>query len=416
MSKNLFNKIVLFAVVFFLILLAPSAINTPSQTAVRAICTGLAIDKGTENQQVEVTAQILIPEAGGQYTQKVSLVTHDGNSLEDALERMAYQVGKKIRFAHCCYIILSNELCQDNVALTLDYLMRGNNLGNNTLLIHTDKKAKELLNLTTNINSNEVDNLQVITKFNEKFLFNRGANLKSFYADYLSPHQTSYMANITVQEETADSSTSGSGSESSSSSGSGGEQGGASGAGTPPVVDKLTTDGSIAIFYKGKCASILSFEEREYFSWLDNNVYNTLMQIQGVTDQELVDATLSFTIAQKRLKWQFDIVNGTPTIKINYDLGLRPEMIIQGNGTSLPVYNNYISEAVQNAVASQVSNAVQSAMKIQKEHGFDVFNFYKSFNIKCHNEWQKYLQSLDDKENYMQNIEVFTEVSCHNTV
>ncbi len=415
MSKNLFNKIVLFAVVFFLATLAPNAVNTPSQTDVRTICTGLAIDKADTSGKVKISAQILIPEAGGQYKQSLAIVSHDGNDFSDAVEKMSFQVGKRMRFAHCCYIIISKDVSAENIIPQLDYLMRGNNIGNNTLLIHTEEKAKDLLQLTSTINNNEVDNLQIIAKFNEKFLFSGGANLKSFFADYLSPHHTSFMANIKMKEDES-SQNGGGGGESGSNGTSGGNQQEQSSGSATYLSDKLTTEGAVAVFYKGKLAKILQNEERKQFNWLDSNVTGSIIQLDNVTDKYYNNAQVSFAVMQRALKFDYSIENNTPIVRVKYDLGVRPEIILQQDGTVLPVYNDYITDNIKDMISTYIQNAVSSAMQIQKQYGFDLFDFYKAFNINCHNEWQKYLNSLIDKDNYIQNVEVFTEVNCYNSI
>ena len=79
MSRSLFNKIVVFCVVLFLLILAPQEINRPNQGTIRAVCTGLAIDTATDGSNLlNVTAQVLIPKAGGQYEQTISLVNGEG--------------------------------------------------------------------------------------------------------------------------------------------------------------------------------------------------------------------------------------------------------------------------------------------------------------------------------------------------
>ncbi len=417
MSKNLFNKIIIYAVILFLLAISPSIVNMPSQTSVRAICTGLALDK--ENGQVSVSAQILIPEAGGQYTQKLTMVNHSGSTVEYALKQIEAQVGKKVRFAHCCFIILSDTVCNDNLTNILDYFVRGNNIGNNTILIYTDKSAKDLLSHTSNVNSNEVDNLQVITKYNEKHLFSNGANLLSFFDDYLAPHHTAFMANITMKNDSGQSGggdSGQSGGSGGSGSGSGGESSDASSStsgANSPQQDTILSDGQVAVFYKGKLAKLLSNEEREQFNWLDPEVLDTFIKIENVSDKVFENATLAYTVRQKGMKFEYEIANNTPTIRVHYDLGLRAEMILQENGESLAVNQEYISDVVVDAISRKIDEAVKNVCKIQSEYGFDLFNFYRSFNINCHNDWQNYLKLLGDDENYMKNVQIFTDVTCH---
>ena len=403
MSKNLFNKFILFAVVAFILLLVPGAINTPSQGSIRAICTGLAIDSGESG--IEVSAQILIPEAGGQYQQKFSIVSQSGETVEDAIELMEYQVGKKVRLAHCGFILLGKELCEkENIATVLDYFLRGNNIANNTLLIYTDKDAKDLLEKSSNINTNEVDNLQIIAKYNERYVFSGNANLLSFYHDYLSPQKTSCMAQITTKSQGETSGSSSGGGQSGGESGGGG--GGSSGGNTQE--DSVLSDGSVAVFYKGKLTYVLSNDEREQFNWFDQKIIGNMVKLNNINDKVLTNATLGYSISQKNVRFEFAVVNNIPTVKLKLGLGLKLEMIENENG-SLGNMSSYLSEAVKTAMRIKIENDIQNTVKLQQEYGFDIFNFYKSFNIQCHNEWQKYLKTLENPEDYMKKVEVFVE-------
>ena len=400
MSKNLFNKIVLFAVVAFILLLVPGAINTPSQSAVRAICTGLAIDSGENG--VEVSAQILIPEAGGQYQQKFSIVSQSGETVEDAIELMEYQVGKKVRLAHCGFILLGKSLCEDkDIATVLDYFLRGNNIANNTLLIYTDKEAKDLLKKSSNINTNEVDNLQIIAKYNERYVFSGNANLLSFYHDYLSPQKTSCMAQVTTKSQ-GETSNSGGGGQS------GGESGGGQSSSGNTQEDSVLSDGSVAVFYKGKMTKVLSNDEREQFNWFDKKITGNMIKLSNVSDKVLTNANLGYSVAQKNVRLEFAVINNVPTVKLKLGLGLKLEMIENTNG-SLGNMSSYLSEAVKTAMRTKLENDIQNTVKIQQEYGFDIFNFYNSFNIQCHSEWQKYLSTLDAPDDYMKKVEVFIE-------
>lgn len=419
-SKSLFNKIVLYAVIFFLALLAPSQLNAPSQATIRAICTGLAIDASQEiDNGVSVTAQVLIPQPGGQYSQSMSLVTSDGLDLLEAFNKMEFQIGKKIRLEHCCFIIIGMKASEQNLTRTLDYLIRGNNSGNNTVLVQTKGEAKDLIAVSSNVNSNEIDNIQTIVRYNEQYLTSNEANLKSFFSDYHSPHRTSIMSCIETYKED---STHDSGGHSESASNGGeqssgsGESGGQSGSGgATSKLDKIKNDGSVAVYLDGKLAKIVSGEERKYFNWLDGNLRDNYVKIENVNDKVFQNATIGYTILDKSLNPSFKMVNNTPCIFLDINLKLRTEMILEQDGTSLP-YRSYISDAVVKAFNTLVEEEVQKAMEIQREYGFDVFNYYKEFNTNMTAQWQQYLNSLDTPQDYIKGIEVFTKVTCDSLV
>ena len=416
MSRSLFNRIVIFCVIFFLILVAPQEINRPNQGVIRAVCTGLAIDKAEDDtNSLDVNAQVLIPKAGGQYSQTMSLVNGKGTNLMESFYNMEFQLGKKVRLAHCCFIIISKDASEEDLTSTLDYLVRGNNSGNNIVLVYTDGKAKDLIGVASNVNSNEVDNIQTLVKYNEHFLTSNEASLKSFFADYNSPHKTSIMSCVNLSKQ---SSSGEQGSSGASGGGSGGGSGGSaeasSGGEQNNLPDKIKNDGSFAVFYNGKLAKVINADEHRYFNWLDKELDNNLVKIENITDENFDNATISYTIIDKNMKQKFYFVNNTPCISIDYTLKLRTESIEQEGGNS-PPNQSYINSVIIDAFNEKVEQETQKAMNIQKEYGFDIFNYYKEFNSKSHTEWQKYLNSLDT-DNYMKNIQIFTKVTCESMI
>ena len=398
MSKNLFNKIFLFMVIGFLIIIAPREINAPSQSVINAICTGIAIDK---EENLNLTAQILLSQAGGQYTQSMTVVTSQGDDLMEAFRRLEAYVGKKVNLSHCFYIIIGEEFSKTNLASSLDYLMRGSNGGTNTFLIQAKGKASDMLNMAASANSSGIDSIQTLLKYNDRYLSSSEANLKSFYNDYLSPHKTSFVTLLDTfpQDE--------------SSSGQSGQNEG--NGGNSVIKEKIKNDGSCAVFYKGALATILTPQERSYFDWFDNKLSNSIVEIKNVNDKTFTNATLGYTIINKGIKYNLAFVGNKPCIYISYDLKLKPEMFLTGDGEVLQ-NSAFISAEIERAFQQKISLEIDKAMQIQKEYGFDVFNFYKMFNIRLHTEWQDYLESLNNPEDYIKGIEVYCNVKCSSKV
>ena len=409
MSKTLFNKIIVYAVVIFLLILMPSEINLPNQSTIQAICTGLAIDVDQNNPDgLSVTSQIVIPQAGGQYKQSVTIVTTEGKNLLDALNKMDYQIGKKLRLSHCCYVIIGYQASLNDLSKTLDYLVRGNNTGNNIVLVHTTGLARDLIEGTTSVNTNEVDNLQTITKYNDEYLASNDANLKSFFDDYMSPHSTSVIncINRTKSQSSGDSSNSG-GSGSSNSSGS---NSGSSIDSQAIEKDTIKNNGEISIFKKGKLVMVLDNEMRKKFNWLDDGLRETSVVLEHIDSEIFDDATIGFTLLDKELKSDFSIQNNQPTVHLTLNVRLRTEMILQDNGEVLP-NKTYNDEVIAHAFNELANKDINEVIALEQEYGFDVFNYYHEFEMADYQGWQKYLNSLDDPEDYMKNIQVFIKVN-----
>ncbi len=414
MRKTLFNKIVVYAVVIFLLILAPSEINLPNQSTIQAICTGLAIDTDPKNPTgLSVTSQIVIPQAGGQYKQSITLVTTEGKNLLDALNKMDYQIGKKVRLSHCCYVIIGYEASQQDLTKMLDYLVRGNNTGNNIVLVHTTGKASDLIEGATSVNTNEVDNLQTITKFNDQYLASNDANLKSFFDDYMSPHSTSVIncINRTKPEESNGGGGS-SGGESGGGGNSGGTAGGQSGGGDSQShqQDTIKNNGELSIFKDGKLAVVLDNEMRKKFNWLDAGLEETYVEIEGISNEIFDNATIGFTMIDKEVKNDFRIVNSQPSVFVTLNIKLRTEMILDSGNKVYP-NKNYNDDVIDKAFNDKANKEVVEVMQMQQQYGFDVFNYYHNFEIADYKGWQGYLNNLPDPSDYMRDIQVFVKVN-----
>ena len=385
-------------IVSFLSILAIETIDMPGQNSVRAICTGLGIDY--ENSAYSVSAQIVIPEAGGEYAQKQVIVNNSAPSVEKALLNMEFQVGKKIRLGHCGFIIMNKEFCSQDITKELDYFLRGNNLGNNTLLFFTPDKAQKVLEKTSNVNSNEVDNLQINSKYNRQHLLSNCTNLISFFNDYLSPHKTSYMPSITLSSN-----------ETSEQSGQGQEQGSQdSSPSSQPSKDSIKNDGALAVFVEGKCTKVLTPSECENFQWFDKNISNSHVRLSNVNTHLIKDGDISFALAHKCIKFDYQIVKDIPIISLTLDLGLKPEAI--NSSSHVPAYTGIVDDVISANVAAVVDTSIQHSLSLMSQYEMDLFNFYHGFNLNCHNEWKKYLNTLSPTQHYLNNIKIVSNITC----
>lgn len=468
MDKTVKYRIFVWLIVILFIIIAPSTVGTPSQIQQKSIVVGIGLDKHEEG--LELSTQVLIPEPGGNYSQKQMILQASGKNFSNAVSNLEQQIGKKLGFAHCHIIILSDEILQENLANTLDYLMRSNILGNNTTMVHTNGKAQELLQASSQINNGDINNLETISYFNYIYYISPAISLTTFYNDYLSPSKTSLMSTINVKkqdsgsqgsesgnsqgsssgsssssESSGGSSSGSSSSESSGSSGSSGQQSSQSQSNSTPSQsssqsgtssgssssesgsssgassNSSDTQGSL-IDNKGEAIVLkngikilsLTKDESRAFDWLEpHSVYGEI-QLEEVTNDKLKNASVTFKIKDK----QIDIIskmNPKPALYVKIKLDLIIDSIQQENGEILTTSTNYIDDDIQERIKKFVQDDINKALSLCKEHNFDGYKVYKIFNRNNHSEWQDYLKNLDDKENFMQDVEIFVDVVAKNT-
>ena len=68
---------------------------------------------------------------------------------------------------------------------------------------------------------------------------------------------------------------------------------------------------------------------------------------------------------------------------------------------------NWFHEIVD---AESTKNNCSSAVNICKEYNVDCLNIYQTFNAYNKDKWQKYISSLENPEDYMQNVDIYVNV------
>ncbi|MBQ9786259.1 MAG: hypothetical protein IJW25_02210 [Clostridia bacterium] len=444
MNKVLKYRIFVWIIVVFFIILAPSSFSTPSQIQEKSVVVGIGLD-GHE-QGLELSAQILIPEPGGNYSQKQVILNSAGKNFSNAVRNLEHQIGKTLGFAHCHIIILSDAILEQNVTQVLDYLMRSNILGNNTTMVHTSGKAKDLLKASSEINNGDINNLETISLFNYQYYTSPSISLTTFYNNYLSPSKTSLMGTVNVKSQQSESgsssqsggssgnssqsqtsssdsnasqiSSSGGGSESSSS---GSENSDSSSASTPLSSSSgqqsqgsmIENKGDAIVIKNGKKLLSLSKEDMRALNWIDNHSVYGEIQIENVSNEKLQDANISLQIRNKKVKLQTKL-DPQPTIYATITFDLIVEAIEQKNGEILTTNANYIDEDLEKRIKNFIQNDLSKALELAKEYDYDPFNAYHLFNKTYSTQWKAYLNQLEDPEKYMDNMQIFVDVVAKN--
>ncbi len=131
------------AIGFLLALILGSSLNAKPINN-RAVVVGMAIDTADQGG-IEITAQILITEAGADKTLSGKEISAVGDSVAGAFSEISISTSMDVSLAHCNLIILGGGILQSNAFYPLDYLMRNSYLSENAMLVGTTDKAKDIL-------------------------------------------------------------------------------------------------------------------------------------------------------------------------------------------------------------------------------------------------------------------------------
>ena len=407
MDKALKYRIVAWMVAIFLLILLPNAVSVPSELQTTAIVSGIGIDK--EGEEISLSAQILIPQPSTSYSPKSTVISGTGKDLMDAISAVELKTGQSLGLAHCYIIIIGDELCNDNLIETLDFLMRSNIMGNNTALIHTSQKAEDILKVSSQFSESDINNLQNIAKFNKENYNSTSTSLIELFSEYALPASASVIATIDSDKSAEQQS----GSNSGESSNSGGESSSQNGGSSSSSTSAFKNEGKAIVVKKGKKILDLEQDDIMKFNWLDSGTQKGNILIENYSDKNLQNATIGIKQTAKSVYFNPKITNGTPILEANITLDTRIESIENG-GKIQTSHKNYYNETLVSAIKTKINQDVQDALNLAKEYNFDIMDIYAIFNSNLTADWKKYLNGLDDKDNYMQNLEIVVNVNVKN--
>lgn len=379
----------------------PNAFKLSSQIQTTCIVVGFGIDKHTEG--FEVSAQVVIPQAGGEYSQTQEIISNTGKSLSEAVSNLELKTGKKLGLAHCHVLVISKELCTENIMPHIDYLLRSDLMDNNSVLLYTNKTAKDLLKASSQINTSDLNNLQNITSFNTKQESSARLSLLDFVNDYLSPTHLSIFSSIDPPEQNQQQSQQG---------GNSGNQAPNSTSSTSTEAATLKNDGESAVFYNGKIVKQLKQHEVHCINWLNIKSQNGVIEIDDINDKALLlkNAAIYYSIYKKTLNFYPQIIDNCPVLNVELNFDLSVDQVINENDTIAASGLNIVTNEMNNKITNLIETEINTALTLSRENKIDLFKAYSIFYKTLKSQWKNYIQSLENTEDYINKLQINIKV------
>jgi len=262
--KDFFKKRIGLIILLVAIFAFPSSLSTQARLNMRAIVTGLAIDK--VDDKYEVTAQIVktspSTESGGEKA-TVNFVSDNDETVIGAISKLSYKTGKTSAFSHTNFIIIGKDVLEEDLTQTLDYFMRDNITNDSMLLLVAEEKASNEIKKTKDVELSIAIGLQKVFMYREKGGDGVMNSVLEFMKDSKESSGTSVVSLLALEkndEQSEDNPTGGGSSSSSGSSGeSGTEDGGEQGGGSKYQYFKAQTE--LGCFVDGRYVGKLEKDE-----------------------------------------------------------------------------------------------------------------------------------------------------------
>lgn len=379
----------------------PASIYRQSDNNTKLVVTTIGIDK--EDDEYIISSLAVIPKTSTDVNANLETFEGTGKTISEALEHISLNTGKQIGLAHCDCIIVSKEIMEENIAIVLDFFIRTANLTTNAGLLASDSKSKDLVEVSKNSNNLFDLTLKDIISNEEKSTLLNSITIENFYRSYFSRSGTFFIPILSYEKENS-SEGAGSSNESSDSQ-SGGENSGGSKQGS----GKIKNEKKIAVLDRGKFARILTEDENFIYNLLSKNSDNLNIEVENINDKYTTQSLEVYNQINKIGLPLYRFDNGKPYVQYEVWLNIMLEEVQSQNNfsyASIDALQNFISEAVEKELLKTIDEKRKSTVKTMQEEKNDILNLYAKFNGYRHKEWQKYLQSLDNQNDYLENMDI----------
>ncbi len=399
----------------FVLIISFQYTNQPAQSQTQAIATALAVEQ-TEDNMIEVSAVILTPRPAS--TSKRKAYTANGYDITNAINNISLQVGKQIGFGQCDIMAIGDKLCETNALKALDYLTRTKRVGRNAVLLNFSGKTEDFANCVVQINDNLSLKVSEIINFNKEYIVATETNIESFFKGYYGDLGVSTMPKIKVSEIESSNAIPIKVDDSSSEGASGGgiDEGASSSSGKSKEL-YFTNDGTTSIFRDGKKFTEIQPEEVKYINLLQpENVLGTFI-LENVNSDLFENARVVLDLTNKEMKYKLNFDNGKPRIKYDIQLYIMIDEIIEAEKTEnlLHTENWFVDDSVVSGLKNKVQENLDIVVQKLKDDNMDIIEIYDKFYKFKNKKFEKFLNSLENKKDFLKDVIFDYKITIHSS-
>ena len=130
------------------------------------------------------------------------------------------------------------------------------------------------------------------------------------------------------------------------------------------------------------------------------------------------NANLTFEIYNKKASLKGEFINGKPVVTYAINLVLKLEEVKQKslNINALKTTQNYVEGEIKQTLFKTATENINAIVSTAKSVNADVFEVYDYFN-KFHNKsWKKFLNTLENKEEYLKEVQFNIDVKLQGKI
>ena len=396
--KMFFKAPMALVFIFISIVFGFPALGKDAEIDTYAIVTAIGLDKSEENQEeIELSLLTFVPVAEQTFTEKYKVVKASGESVSEALNFAGLHFGREVGLSHVKTLVINEDLFEDNITLEMDYLARNKSLALSTTLICTDAKASEFLEAVQSLDSESSIKLDDLIQFNNDYIYSEESTIEMFYTGLYNPSRTAIVSFISLDSEDMEGFTVTDGESSGSSEQN--QNGSSSQSGTKK---QIVNDGDSILCKDGKMVQKIFRQDMKKINLIRGTFKLGSIVIENFSDDLFRNARLTFEMTDNKINRQVQFINGIPVVYIDVKLYVHlteaqeEDMEIKENTD----YKNISDEAIKK-LEFEVKNSIKQGIDILRENKCDIHDIYTLLNNSNRREFQRFLNELDDKDDFL---------------
>ncbi|MCM8709509.1 Ger(x)C family spore germination protein [Clostridium sp. SYSU_GA19001] len=339
-----------------------------------AIATAIGIDKN--DNQYRVTVQVLNPsevatEKAGGGGSAVTTYSTNGYTLFEALRRVTMQSSRRIYVSHIQIVIFGQEIAEDGIGETLDFLSRDHEMrANMYMLVAKDKKAEDALKVLTPLEKIPASKIfSSLEKEENSWPASASVKLDELISTTVSEGKNPVLAGVVVKGKL---------------------EAGKDNKNIQRIEPEAVLDlDGIAVLKKDKLIGWLNEREGIAYNLAVNKVKNTVITLSCIDEGKL---TIEMNKIKSKIKCS--IKDGSPKgsidIKVEGNVGeveckidlTKPESI----------------EKIQNDLENEIKQRIEGVLeKTQKDLQCDIFGFGEALHRSNPKQWKTLKNNWDEK-------------------
>lgn len=386
---------------FVLCLYGFSALGRPAEINTYAVVTSIGIDStDDEENRYEISLLTFIPIAEQNFTETYKVVSAKGRSVSEAMDFAGLHIGRQVGLSHVKLVVIDKNLINDDISNYLDYLSRSKNMSASTRIIVSDSSAKDFLNAAQKLDSESSIKVSELINFNSEYIYSADSTFETFFKGLFGPTRVSLIPYLKLEEKSVDGISVFADNEQ---GGSGQDQ--KSGSTTTQELEKIVNNGDTMIFKDGKFKTMIDGKDAKKINLIRGDFKTGSIEVYNFSNEDFDNVNLVFEIFNKKIKYKVVYENDIPIFMIDMKLTLSLSEIQNPNGMiEKNVEFFVISDKEMEAISQKVNSSMAQALEIMRENQVDIIDFYTYMHNSNKVEFQKFLDSLDDKDNYLSHI------------